>query len=80
MSKKEESIINFPVQSLSQEEIENCEDCSVKYWQGRYIIIRTLNRVAEGLIEWTPEMSDHLRTFNRIAKEWGFEPLEEPIK
>lgn len=80
MTKKVESIIKFPVQIASQEEISACDDLSVVYWQGRLTIIRTLNRVVEGIIDWTPEMSEHLKTFNRISKEWGFMPLKEPMK
>lgn len=62
----------FPIQAATCDELENCYDTDVLYFQTRLKAIKALNLLRAGKIMLDEGLRKNFEDFNSLAKETGY--------
>ena len=65
----------FPIQAATCDELDNCYDTDVLYFQTRMKAIKALNLVRAGKMVLDENLRKNFEDFNALAKQTGYHPL-----
>lgn len=68
-------LLLFPIQMAEPEELDNCYETNVLYYQARLAVTGMLNRVRVQNLEFNTEKKRIVAEFNSLARETGYPQL-----